>query len=70
MRIFKNSDGSFDVVNEHRILFHAKNNQLKLIGRVSPSWRTASKQISRLPVKLKPFKCTIETTIYEALPRL
>jgi hypothetical protein len=70
MRIFKNSDGSFDIVNTNRVLFHAKNGQLKLIGRVSPSWRTASKQVSRLPVKLKPFKCTIELTIYEALPRV
>ena len=63
MKIFKNSDGSFDVVNEHRILFHAKNNQLKLIGRVSPSWRTTSKQVIRLPVSLNGFQTLIEKTI-------
>jgi hypothetical protein len=60
MKIFKNSDGSFDVVNANSILFHAKNGQCKVIGRVSENWRTASKQVYSLPVSIYRFRDLID----------
>jgi len=63
MKIYKNSDGSFDIVNTNRVLFHAKNGTCKLIGRVSERWRTASKQVSRLPLSVMKFRDLIETSI-------
>ena len=62
MKIFKNSDGSFDIINNNRVLFHAKNGTCKVIGRVSERWRTASKQVSRLPLSVMKFKNVIEST--------
>ena len=62
MRIYKNSDGSFDIVNANRVLFHAKNGTCKVIGRVNERWRTASKQVSRLPLSVMKFRDLIETT--------
>jgi hypothetical protein len=63
MRIFKNSDGSFDIVNTNRVLFHAKNGTCKVIGRVNDRWRTASKQVYSLPVSIHRFKALIEKAI-------
>jgi hypothetical protein len=62
MKIFKNSDGSFDIVNTNRVLFHAKNGTCKVIGRVNEQWRTASKQVSRLPLSVMKFRDIIETS--------
>jgi hypothetical protein len=62
MKIYKNSDGSFDLVNNNCVLFHAKNGQCKVIGRVSQNWRTASKQIYSLPVSIYRFKNLIKKT--------
>ena len=61
MKIYKNSDGSFDIINTNRVLFHAKNGTCKVIGRVSEKWRTASKQVSRLPLSVLKFREQIET---------
>ena len=63
MKIYKNSDHSFDIVNTNRVLFHAKNGTCKVIGRVSPRWRTASKQVSSLPVSIHKFKAIIEKAV-------
>jgi hypothetical protein len=63
MKIFKNSDGSFDIVNTNRVLFHAKNGTCKVIGRVSPNWRTASKEVKSLPVSVYRFKSLIEKAV-------
>jgi hypothetical protein len=63
MRIFKNSDGSFDIVNANRVLFHAKNGTCKVIGRVSEKWRTASKQVYRLPLSVMRFRDQIENSV-------
>lgn len=63
MKIYKNSDGSFDIVNTNRVLFHAKNGTCKVIGRVSERWSTASKQVSRLPLSVMKFRDLIETSI-------
>ena len=63
MRIFKNSDGSFDIVNTNCVLFHAKNGTCKVIGRVSEKWRTASKQVNSLPVSVYKFRELIEKAI-------
>jgi hypothetical protein len=63
MRIFKNSDGSFDIVNTNRVLFHAKNGTCKVIGRVSERWRTASKEVKSLPVSVYRFKTLIEKAV-------
>lgn len=63
MKIFKNSDGSFDIVNTNRVLFHAKNGTCKVIGRVSPRWRTASKEVKSLPVSVYRFKSLIEKAV-------
>jgi hypothetical protein len=60
MNIYKNSDGSFDVVNTNRVLFHAKNGTCRVIGRVSDQWRTASKQVKSLPVSVYKFRDLIE----------
>jgi hypothetical protein len=62
MKIYKNSDGSFDVVNSDRVLFHTKQGRCKVIGRVSGNWRTASKQVYRIPKDVLKFKKLIETT--------
>jgi hypothetical protein len=61
MRIYKNSDGSFDVVNVNRVLFHTKHGSCKVIGRVSEDWRTASKQVYKIPRSILKFKDLIET---------
>jgi hypothetical protein len=63
MKIFKNSDGSFDIVNTNRVLFHAKNGTCKVIGRVNQQWRTASKQVYSLPVSVYRFKSLIEKAV-------
>jgi hypothetical protein len=63
MRIYRNSDGSFDIVNTNRVLFHAKNGTCKVIGRVNDRWRTASKEVKSLPVSIHRFKTLIEKTV-------
>jgi hypothetical protein len=63
MKIYKNSDHSFDIVNANRVLFHAKNGQCKVIGRVSSRWRTASKEVKSLPVSVYRYKTLIEKAV-------
>lgn len=39
MRIYRNLNGSFDVVNEDSILYHIVEGKCKKIGRVSEKWK-------------------------------
>jgi len=48
MRIFKNSDGSFDVLKENQ-LFHVKSGRAKYVGQVGPSWRAWGPEVKRIP---------------------
>ena len=47
MKVFRNSDGSYDVLNSKNELFHVVN-VAKKIGHVTPLWKHNSKQLRRL----------------------
>jgi hypothetical protein len=50
MKFFKNSDDSYDILNNHRILFHyAAGQNMKKIGHVNEAWRHQNKQLKSVP---------------------
>lgn len=48
MRIFKNSDGSFDVLKENQ-LFHVKSGRAKYVGQIGPAWKAWGAEVKRIP---------------------
>lgn len=48
MRIFKNSDGSFDVLKENQ-LFHVKAGRAKYVGQIGPAWKAWGPEVKRIP---------------------
>jgi hypothetical protein len=60
MKYFKNIDGSYDIVNEHKVLFHYANGKIKLIGRVNEDWKPSGHKETILPdaVYLKAMEVT------------
>jgi len=48
MKVYRNSDGTYDVVNSKNILFHIVH-AAKQVGHVTPAWRHHSKQLTRIP---------------------
>ena len=48
MRIFKNYDGSFDVLKENQ-LFHVKAGRAKYVGQVGPAWKAWGPEVKRIP---------------------
>lgn len=56
MRIYPNQDGSYDVVNNHKVLFHVT--ELKgaeVIGLVNDRWKHNSRALSAIPICVLKF---------------
>ena len=51
MNIYRNTDQSYDIVNDHNVLFHLHNGCIKVIGRVNSHWRHKSKATKRFPAR-------------------
>jgi hypothetical protein len=51
MKIYRNKDQSFDVVNDNGVLFHLHNDCIRVIGRVSHKWQHHSRAIKRIPAR-------------------
>jgi len=49
MKFFKNTDDSYDILNNHRILFHYAGQNMKKIGHVNEAWRHQNKQLKSVP---------------------
>lgn len=49
MKYFKNTDGSFDVLNDNKVLFNFRNGTMKTIGRVNKKWKHPRKAIKSVP---------------------
>jgi hypothetical protein len=50
MTYYANKDGSYDALNDKRVLFHLANGSCKPIGVVGDKWQHNYKAIGRLPV--------------------
>jgi hypothetical protein len=60
MRIYRNQDQSYDVVNDNNVLFHLHNGCIKVIGRVTNNWRHQSRIIQRLPARYSRYVAIIQ----------
>jgi hypothetical protein len=60
MKIYYNTDKSFDVVNDNGVLFHLHNDCIRVIGKVNDKWKTSGKEMKYLPKKAKRFKSIIQ----------
>ena len=66
MRIYPNPDGSFDVVNLHKVLFHVEEGKCpKVIGRITEKWQHARKAINFIPLCVMKFEDQLITTKIE-----
>lgn len=48
MKVYPNSDGSYDVINSRNELFHIVH-AAKKVGHVTTSWKHHRKQLTRIP---------------------
>jgi len=48
MKVYKNSDGSYDVINSRNELFHVIYSAKK-IGHVTTDWKHHRRQLTRVP---------------------
>jgi hypothetical protein len=48
MKVYRNTDGSYDVINSKNELFHVVH-AAKKVGHVTTSWKHRSRQLSRIP---------------------
>jgi hypothetical protein len=48
MKVYRNSDGSYDVVNSKNVLFHIVH-AAKKVGHVNANWKHHSRQLRRIP---------------------
>lgn len=55
-KTFPNSDGSYDVLNFHRVLFHVTDITCKCIGRVNNKWSHPRKPIHTIPLSVMKFE--------------
>jgi hypothetical protein len=51
MKIYRNNDQSFDVVNDNGVLFHLHNDCIRVIGRVNDKWMHHSRAMKRIPAR-------------------
>ena len=49
MTYFKNNDGSFDIVNDCKVLFNFRNGTMKTIGRIGNNWKHPRKNVKSVP---------------------
>lgn len=56
MRIYYNTDKSCDIVNDNNVLFHLHNGCVKVVGRVSSSWKHQRKQSNRFPSRYSRYR--------------
>jgi hypothetical protein len=53
MKVYPNNDGSYDVVNLNKVLFHVEEGRpLKLIGRVNEKWQHPRKRLNTIPLSV------------------
>lgn len=45
MQFYKNSDDSYDILNNHRILFHYSGQNMRKIGHVNERWKHHTKRL-------------------------
>lgn len=48
MKVYRNSDGTYDVVNSKNELFHIVH-AAKKVGHVSDKWKHHNRQLQRIP---------------------
>jgi hypothetical protein len=48
MKVYRNSDGSYDVINSKNELFHVVH-AAKKVGHVTRDWRHHRRQLTRIP---------------------
>lgn len=63
MKIYRNNDLSFDVVNDNGVLFHLHNGCVKVIGRVSSNWKHHRKESNRFPSRYSRYRDLIVAAI-------
>jgi hypothetical protein len=61
MKVYRNKDGSYDIVNTHSVLFKVYP-AVKCVGRKPDSWQPKSEALQRIPSAVMTFINTIEET--------
>jgi hypothetical protein len=56
MKIYRNNDQSFDVVNDNGVLFHLHNDCIRVIGRVNDKWMHHSRAMKRIPARYSRYR--------------
>lgn len=51
MKIYCNSDQTFDVVNDNGVLFHLHNDCIKVVGKVGNKWKHHARATKRIPAR-------------------
>ena len=59
MKVYKNSDGSYDVINSKNELFHIVH-AVKKVGHVTTNWKHHRRQLTRVPTSVKNLYHIIE----------
>lgn len=65
MKIYRNNDLSFDVVNDNNVLFHLHNDCIKVIGRVSNAWNHNSRASKRIPARYSRYSNVLTKAIID-----
>ena len=66
MRIYPNTDGSYDVVNNHKVLFHVTEAKgAEVIGIVNNLWKHPRRALNTIPLSVLKFHDMIVTKVVE-----
>ena len=66
MNIYPNEDGSYDVVNQYKVLFHVTEAKgATVVGVVNNKWKHQRRKLNTIPLSVLKFHDMIVTKIIE-----